>query len=191
MGFILNVCLLGIANALEKITGSFFKHESLLARLYNCPTLRRSAKPARPRWGSVAIPGSFPARADPDARMATIVAVLHHKMDSFFWTGFYFLKSGELTVKTYQGPLACQVLQKHSGVCWAGIDQKRTLVVPDVHKFPGHIACDSRSRSEIVVPVKTHEGKIAGVLDIDSKAIDSFDATDAEWLEKIVNLIYR
>ena len=128
---------------------------------------------------------------DPDARMATIVAVLHHKMEYFSWTGFYFLKSGELTVKTYQGPLACQVLQKHSGVCWAGIDQKKTIVVPDVHLFPGHIACDSRSRSEIVIPVKTPDGEITGVMDVDSVKLNSFDSTDAQWLEKIVNLIYH
>jgi GAF domain-containing protein len=127
---------------------------------------------------------------DPDARMATIVAVLHHKMEYFFWTGFYFLRSGELTVKNYQGPLACQVLQKHTGVCWAAIDQRITLVVPDVHQFPGHIACDSRSRSEIVVPVRNQDGEITGVLDVDSEVVGSFDATDAEWLEKIVNLIY-
>jgi GAF domain-containing protein len=128
--------------------------------------------------------------ADPDARMATIVALLHHKMNYFFWTGFYFLKEGELTVKTYQGPLACQVLKKHIGVCWAGIDRQTTIVVPDVEKFPGHIACDSRSRSEIVIPVRNPGGTIFGVLDVDSKETDSFDHTDAEWLEKIVGLIY-
>ncbi|MEI6681289.1 MAG: GAF domain-containing protein [Bacteroidota bacterium] len=129
--------------------------------------------------------------ADPDARMATIIAVLHHKMEYFFWTGFYLLRSGELTVKTYQGPLACQVLTPHTGVCWAAIDQEKTIVVPDVHLFPGHIACDSRSRSEIVVPVRNVEGTITGVLDVDSEIVNSFDATDAEWLEKIVNLICR
>jgi GAF domain-containing protein len=127
---------------------------------------------------------------DPDARMATIVAVLHHKMEYFFWTGFYFLRSGELTVKSYQGPLACQVLEKHTGVCWASLDQSKILIVNDVHQFPGHIACDSRSRSEIVVPVRNRDGEITGVLDVDSEELDSFDATDAEWLEKIVNLIY-
>ncbi len=129
--------------------------------------------------------------AEPDARMATIVAILHHKMEYFFWTGFYLLKSGELTVHTYQGPLACQVLQKHTGVCWASIDQQKTMVVPDVHQFPGHIACDSRAQSEIVIPVRSLLGDIAGVLDVDSETLGSFDATDAEWLEKIVNLIYR
>ena len=129
--------------------------------------------------------------ADPDARMATIIAVLHHKMEYFFWTGFYFLKSGELTVKTYQGPLACQVLRSHTGVCWAAVDQEKTQVVADVHQFPGHIACDSRSLSEIVVPVRTPDGRIAGVLDVDSEVLNSFDSADAAWLEKIVNLIYR
>jgi L-methionine (R)-S-oxide reductase len=127
--------------------------------------------------------------ADPDARMATIVAVLHHKMDYFFWTGFYFLKDGELIVKNYQGPLACQVLEKHKGVCWAGIDGKKTVIVPDVHAFPGHIACDSRSRSEIVVPVKNKKGVI-GVLDVDSTLLGSFDEVDGEYLEKIVSLIF-
>jgi L-methionine (R)-S-oxide reductase len=82
-------------------------------------------------------------------------------------------------------------LQKHAGVCWAAIDQQKTIVVPDVHQFPGHIACDSRSRSEIVVPVKNLAGEITGVLDVDSKLLNSFDSTDAEWLGKIVNLIYR
>jgi L-methionine (R)-S-oxide reductase len=129
--------------------------------------------------------------SNPDARMATIVAVLHYKMEYFFWTGFYFLNSGELTVKTYQGPLACQILNEHTGVCWASIDQQKTIVVPDVHLFPGHIACDSRSRSEIVVPVRNRDGEITGVLDVDSEYPGSFDSTDAAWLEKIVNLIYH
>jgi len=127
--------------------------------------------------------------ASPDARMATIVAVLHHKMDYFSWTGFYFLNNGELTVKTYQGPLACQVLEKHQGVCWAGINQGKTIIVPDVRLFPGHIACDSRSRSEIVVPVLDKKGNISGVLDVDSISLNSFDEIDAANLERIVALI--
>lgn len=126
---------------------------------------------------------------DPDARMATITAVLHNKMEYFYWTGFYMLLKGELIVRTYQGPLACQVLKKHTGVCWAGVDGKKTVLVPDVHKFPGHIACDSASKSEIVVPLKYKNGRIYGVLDVDSKALNSFDSVDAEWLEKIVTLI--
>ncbi len=127
---------------------------------------------------------------DPDARMATIAAVLHHKMPAFMWTGFYLLNDGNLIVRSYQGPLACQVLEKHKGVCWAGIDQQKTIVVPDVHLFPGHIACDSRSNSEIVVPVKDTTGGIVGVLDIDSESFSTFDETDSAWLERIVQLIY-
>ena len=127
---------------------------------------------------------------DPDARMATIVAVLHHKMEYFFWTGFYLLTGGELIVRTYQGPLACQVLKKHTGVCWAGLDQERTINVPDVHQFPGHIACDSGTKSEIVIPVRNKTGEIIGVFDIDSTSLNSFDETDATWLEKIVKLIF-
>ena len=128
---------------------------------------------------------------DNDARMATIVAVLHHKMETFFWTGFYCLQDGELIVKTYQGPVACQVLEKNTGVCWAGINQEKTIIVPDVHKFPGHIACDSRSKSEIVIPVKDTKDRIIGVLDIDSSLLNAFDQTDAENLERIVDLILQ
>ncbi len=127
---------------------------------------------------------------DSDARMATIVAVLHHKMETFFWTGFYCLKEGELIVKTYHGPVACQVLEKNTGVCWAGINQGKTIIVPDVHLFPGHIACDSRSKSEIVVPFKDTTNRIIGVLDVDSTSLNAFDQTDAEYLEKIVALIF-
>lgn len=122
--------------------------------------------------------------------MATIVAVLHNKMDYFFWTGFYMVRKGEMTVSLYQGPLACQVLEKNKGVCWAGYNRKETIVVEDVHKFPGHIACDSRSRSEIVVPFKNRNGEVSGVLDVDSKELASFDPVDAEWLEKILTLVY-
>ncbi|MBE0638350.1 MAG: GAF domain-containing protein [Bacteroidales bacterium] len=124
-----------------------------------------------------------------DARMATVVAVLHHKIDYFFWTGFYCLDHGELTVKTYQGPVACQVLKKDTGVCWAGMHSNKTIVVQNVHDFPGHIACDSRSNSEIVVPIRMKSGEVFGVLDVDSKDLSAFDETDALWLEKIVGLI--
>ena len=126
---------------------------------------------------------------DRDAKLATIAAVLHHKIEYYFWTGFYFLKDGELIVKTYQGPLACQVLEKNKGVCWAGINQGKTIIVPDVHNFQGHIACDSRSRSEIVIPFKDMNGSITGVLDVDSKDLNSFDETDAGCLEKILGLV--
>jgi GAF domain-containing protein len=128
---------------------------------------------------------------DSDARMATIVAVLHHKMEAYFWTGFYCLKNNELIVKTYQGPVACQVLEKDKGVCWAGIHQGKSIIVPDVHLFPDHIACDSRSESEIVVPLKDTKDRIIGVLDVDSSTLNSFDQIDADYLEKIVSLVFQ
>ena len=123
------------------------------------------------------------------ACMSTIVAVLHHKMDKFFWTGFYLLDNGELIVGPYQGSLACIKLKKDTGVCWACINKGETVIVPDVHLFPGHIACDSRSNSEIVVPLKDTNGTIIGVLDVDSKEHGSFDDVDALWLEKILKII--
>jgi GAF domain-containing protein len=124
------------------------------------------------------------------ARMATIIAVLHHKMEYFFWTGFYLIDNGEMTVNIYQGPVACQILVKDKGVCWAAFNKKETVVVEDVHLFPGHIACDSRSNSEIVVPFKNCDGEIIGVLDVDSSAKAAFTDVDAQWLEKILELVY-
>lgn len=123
------------------------------------------------------------------ARMATVNALLYHKMDGFFWVGFYLLNHGRLQVGPYQGPLACLELTENKGVCWEGIRLGRTVVVPDVHQFPGHIACDPRSRSEIVVPVRNTSGTIIGVLDIDSDRTGNFDEIDAEQLEAIVSLL--
>jgi len=128
--------------------------------------------------------------SDEEARKASIIAVLHNKIEYFFWTGFYMLNNGELIVTKYQGPVACMLLKKDTGVCWASVNQQKSIVVPDVHAFPGHIACDSRSQSEIVIPLKSREGKIVGVLDVDSKDLNSFDEIDRIYLEKILNLIY-
>lgn len=126
---------------------------------------------------------------DIEARMCSVVAVLHQKMEKFFWTGFYCLRDGKLIVRTYQGSVACMELKKDIGVCWAGINQQKTIVVPDVEQFPGHIACDSRSKSEIVVPFRDKQGNVIGVLDVDSKELSTFDEVDAFWLEKIISLI--
>jgi GAF domain-containing protein len=125
---------------------------------------------------------------DETARMSTIIAILHHKMPHFFWTGFYLLKKGKLIVGPYQGPLACQELAEKKGVCWSGIQKKKTIIVPDVHKFPGHVACDSRSNSEIVVPLKKKDESVYGVLDVDSQEFSTFSDVDKEWLEKIISL---
>jgi len=125
------------------------------------------------------------------SRMATVAALLHHKMPHFSWTGFYLLENGELAAGPYQGPLACQVLEQNKGVCWAAILQRSTIVVPDVHEFPGHIACDSRSNSEIVVPLFDAKDEPWAVLDVDSRKKDAFSEIDRLWLEKIARLIQR
>ena len=134
--------------------------------------------------------GLLTSTSDPLARMATINALLYHKMDGFFWTGFYLLKEGQLIVGPYQGPVACQTLAKNKGVCWAALNSKKVVVVPDVEKFPGHIACDSRSKSEIVIPVKDGNGQISSVLDVDSQVYDHFNETDEAELKRICSLVY-
>ncbi|MGI6395137.1 MAG: GAF domain-containing protein [bacterium] len=133
----------------------------------------------------------FEKTDDLDARLATVCALLKYKFEKNFWVGFYFLKNGELTVKCYQGPLACQVLKKDKGVCWAAINSGKSLIVPDVSKFVGHIACDSRSKSEIVIPVKDKSGTIIGVLDVDSDKLDSYSSEDLKGLEKIVGQLNK
>jgi L-methionine (R)-S-oxide reductase len=135
------------------------------------------------------LPPFLAGTANRTARLATVAALLHHKMPRFFWTGFYILDGGELTVGPYQGTLACLVLAKNQGVCWAAVNRRETVIVPDVHKFPGHIACDSRSRSEIVVPLFDERGAVWGVLDVDSTSLAAFSEIDRKWLEKIVRLI--
>ena len=124
------------------------------------------------------------------AAMATICAVLHHKMSHHFWTGFYFVNpdnNNELHVGPYQGTAACQVL-KDGGVCLHCVRTKQPVVVPDVHQFPGHIACDARSQSEIVLPVMKGDEVIA-VLDVDSEKLGQFDEDDVAPLAKILDLL--
>ena len=133
----------------------------------------------------------FAKNNDPIARMATISALLHHKMPHFFWTGFYRLSGEKLVVGPYQGPLACAVLEGPEGVCWACVQQDEAIIVPDVHAFEGHVACDARSQSEIVIPVRAPGGQIVAVLDVDSDQPDSFSETDRVGLEKITALVYN
>jgi L-methionine (R)-S-oxide reductase len=121
--------------------------------------------------------------------MATVAAVLLHKMEHFSWCGFYFLKNEELVVGPYQGHIACQILKKDQGVCWFCLNIGQTVIVPDVGKFPGHIACDLRTRSEIVIPLHDCNGNVTAVFDIDSYELNSFDKDDQLWLEKIARLI--
>lgn len=127
--------------------------------------------------------------SDPVAHRATAAAVLHHKVPGVSWTGFYLLKGGDLVVDAYQGPVACLALARHTGVCWAAVDRRETVVVDDVHAFPGHIACDSRSRSEVVVPIYDREGEPIGVLDVDSHREGHFDRVDAEGYEAVVRML--
>ena len=124
------------------------------------------------------------------ARLATIEAVLHHKMQAFFWTGVYALIDDELIVRSYQGPVACQKLRHHVGVCWAAVSSGETVIVPNVEEFPGHIACNSLSKSAIVIPIRNQEGEIFACLDIDSDKLNAFDLEDKEGLIKILSLLY-
>ena len=124
---------------------------------------------------------------DPIARMAETAALIQERM-GFFWTGFYRVEEHTLVLGPFQGPAACLRIGFGKGVCGTAWKEDRTQVVPDVEAFPGHIACSSLSRSEIVVPVH-REGRVTAVLDIDSKELGTFDQTDALWLEKIVGLL--
>lgn len=125
--------------------------------------------------------------SDEVANMANIAAMIHATF-GFWWTGFYRVVKGELILGPFQGPLACSRIAYGRGVCGTAWQAKQTIVVPDVEQFPGHIACSSLSRSEIVVPV-WREGEIVAVLDIDSKELATFDEVDKEWLEKIVGVL--
>ena len=126
---------------------------------------------------------------EPDliANMANVAAMLHETF-GFWWTGFYRVEGEELVLGPFQGPMACTRIRKGRGVCGTAWLKEETQVVPDVDKFPGHIACSSASRSEIVVPI-FHEGKVIAVLDIDSERLNTFDETDRQNLEQIVKML--
>ena len=124
---------------------------------------------------------------DSVAVMANMAALIHDTFH-FWWTGFYRVADGELILGPFQGPVACMHIGYGKGVCGTAWKERRTVVVPDVEQFPGHIACSSESRSEIVVPV-VQKGAVVAVLDIDSRELNTFDSTDAEWLERMVTLL--
>ena len=132
---------------------------------------------------------------EPDriARMATVSSMLADAFPAFFWTGFYGVdpaKADELVVGPYQGTLGCLRIPFGRGVCGAAAAERRTQIVEDVHAFPGHIACDSRSASEIVVPVLDPSGDLIAVLDVDATEKAAFDAVDAEWLERLMAKVF-
>ena len=124
---------------------------------------------------------------DQVAVMANVAAAIHLEM-GFWWTGFYRVVNDELVLGPFQGPVACMHIAYGRGVCGTAWKQQETIVVPDVEQFPGHIACSSESRSEIVVPVRSASGDIIAVLDIDSKELGTFDQVDKQWLEEIVKV---
>ena len=127
------------------------------------------------------------------ARMATLASMLANSFDHYFWTGFYLVdpdKPEELVVGPYQGTLGCLRIPFGRGVCGAAARTRQTQVVEDVHAFPGHIACDSRSQSEIVVPVVDREGRLIAVFDVDSETPAAFDKVDKKWLEKILKRVF-
>ena len=121
------------------------------------------------------------------ANMANVAAMIHHTF-GFWWTGFYRVVGGQLVLGPFQGPLACSRIAYGRGVCGTAWKEARTQVVPDVEQFPGHIACSSASKSEIVVPL-FKENEVVAVLDIDSEDLATFDETDRLWLEKIVEIL--
>jgi len=125
---------------------------------------------------------------DSVAVMANVCAAIHETM-GFFWTGFYRVQGDELVLGPFQGPVACMHIPFGKGVCGTAWQREETIVVPDVEQFPGHIACSSLSRSEIVVPVFSQAGEVVAVLDIDSKDLATFDETDRYYLETICRLI--
>ena len=124
---------------------------------------------------------------DQIANMANMAALIHETF-GFWWTGFYIVKGEELVLGPFQGPIACTRIPYGKGVCGTAWQRRSTIVVPDVEEFPGHIACSSLSRSEIVVPIFSNNSVYA-VLDIDSKELATFDNIDKEWLEKTVELL--
>ena len=139
------------------------------------------------------IKGVVSAETDIIANMANMSAILKEAFN-FWWVGFYIVKgeetAQELVLGPFQGPLACTRIKRGRGVCGTAWAKEETIIVPDVEQFPGHIACSSLSRSEIVVPVFDPSGKVVSVLDIDSEHLSTFDVTDKEWLEKIVAFLY-
>ena len=122
------------------------------------------------------------------AIMSNIAAEIHQTM-KFWWTGFYRVKDGELILGPFQGPIACMHIAYGRGVCGTAWKKEKTIIVPDVEQFPGHIACSSQSRSEIVVPVFDKDNKVIAVLDIDSEHLSTFDETDQKYLEEICQAI--
>jgi GAF domain-containing protein len=133
------------------------------------------------------IKGLLEGETDLIANLANVAGALKEQFN-WLWVGFYLVKKEELVLGPFQGPVACTRIRKGKGVCGSSWAERKTLIVPDVEKFPGHIACSSASKSEIVVPILFND-EVVGVLDVDSKELDQFDTTDQFYLEQIVSFI--
>ena len=133
------------------------------------------------------IKGLLDGEPDLIANLANIVAALKEQF-AWLWVGFYLVKESQLVLAPFQGPVACTRIKKGKGVCGTSWEKAETILVPDVEQFPGHIACSSKSRSEIVVPI-IRKNEVMAVLDVDSENLSEFDETDKKYLEQIVNLV--
>lgn len=128
------------------------------------------------------------------ANMASVSCLLNLAFEDYFWVGFYIVdpeKENELVIGPYQGTLGCLRISFDRGVCGAAAKTRKTQIIEDVHSFPGHIACDSQTNSEIVVPVFNKKDELIAVFDVDSTKLSTFDETDKLWLEKIINKVFK
>ena len=156
-------------------------------------TMRTDEKRARYRELAAEIAAVLDGETNMTARMATVATILHHAFAHYFWTGFYLVdpqKADELVIGPYQGTLGCLRIPFGKGVCGTAAATGQTQIVDDVHAFPGHIACDARSESEIVVPVRNSAGQLLAVFDVDSDRKAMFDAVDRDALEEILTTAF-
>jgi len=141
------------------------------------------------KWALKQIKAQVKRHENTVSTLANISAILKERFPNFFWVGFYFLKDKHLFLGPFQGPPACMKLELTKGVCATAVKKQQTIIVGNVHQFPGHVACDSRSSSEIVVPVYNKKGDLIAVLDVDSEKFNEFDQTDQEGLEAIAEML--
>ena len=140
-------------------------------------------------WAAGQVRSKVKKHIDVVATLANTAAILKERLPHFFWVGFYTVKGNDLILGPFQGPPACVMLSLDNGVCAASIGSKKTIIVPNVNEFPGHITCDARSKSEIVVPLFDSTGNLKAVLDVDSDRFNDFDQTDERGLETISQLL--
>ncbi len=143
------------------------------------------------KWANSQVRSKVKNHVDIIATLANTAAILKERFPDFFWIGFYFLKEDHLLLGPFQGPPACVKLSLDKGVCGTSVSSAKTIIVADVDQFPGHIACDPRSKSEIVVPIFDTNNQVRAVLDVDSQKLDDFSEIDAKGLENIVGQLKK